>query len=109
MKIYLTGNKGSDTAFKITTARIYSSLDSFIEDAMNRLTERGSENAYYNKMQFIDYISSRWSGLRVYVTELDCGNNVKKLNKEMWKEAIGDFVEKYPDKIAKFELSRREI
>lgn len=105
MKVYLTGRHGSETAFKITTAQIHSNLDSFIEDAMADYVERSHENGWFHKESLEDYLLS--CGMpKAYVTELDSGQVVKKLNKKMWKEIIDDYASRKPDKLAKFELSK---
>lgn len=83
MKVYLTGEHGSENA-----------IEKYLED-------------YKGSTDFYDWISSNWSwGMpKVYVTETDSKTPVKKLNKKSWIEEINYFAMRHTAEYTKFILT----
>jgi len=99
MKVYLVANQGDRTAFKITTAHVYSSLEKVIEHTLVDLVDLRRYN--YTEGQIIeDLMVFSWDS-NMYTADIDdLENKAKKFRDEkLWKSTVKEFINKYPDKI----------
>lgn len=103
MRVYITGERGSKTAFKITTSRVISNVDSVIEDAMNTYLNRD------DREPFNEWLAQSWRWILpvLYYGELDGKDNFKKMNKNSWIDTLDDYAERHPAEYAKFELLKK--
>jgi len=107
MKIFLTGKRGSKSAFKISTAHVHTNIDPVVEDYLNNYLKLKADDPNYYKSfkNFIDYATQSYSMDRIYVGDTEIDAPVRKLSTKVWVEIINTYAETYPDKYAKFCLS----
>lgn len=97
MRVYLVGNKGGRTAFKITTAKVVTNIDYVLDD----MFKDASTATWYGETSIVNIIYSRsgW-GYNIYYTELDeRSQTAKKLTGKVWKEVIDEYVKSNKDKV----------
>lgn len=106
MRVYLYGERGRLGNFKITTAEVHSSLDSFIEEVLTALINREIDGGYNSTS-----LTECWgySSIRAaaYWVDVDSGKSAKRVTKKMWEEAVKEYSDKNIDKVAKYELLRK--
>lgn len=106
MKVYLYGKRGGKGNFKITTAMTYSSLDSLIEEALEKLTNFAIKGEDYYESNLLEYLKG-YALPTIYWMDVDSKIPAKKVNNKMWQQAVHDYSQKNIDKIAKYELLKR--
>ena len=105
MTVFLVGDYGGRTAFKITTARVLSSLDSLFAEALIDF----KEHTWDGHKDHLDALS--WRALRgnIYFCELDDEENVaKKLTVKLIKPYTKEWVTRNKAKFNEAVIIRKE-
>jgi len=104
MKIYLIGDKGERTAFKITTAHVVTDITFMLDDL---LEDYGKGLTYRDKFREVESSSS---GYNVYIAELDdMKNTAKKLTGKSWKIVLNEYIDRNKESVNAAGIKRRKI
>ena len=83
MRVYIVGERGSETPIKVTTIRLCTDIYNLGKEVLRIWTEKGS------RQTLEDFIKNRWGrSFNVYVNELDSPLKPKKVKKEDIWEAM---------------------
>lgn len=111
MHVYIFGygNPNSGTPLKVTTMRVFDSIDPIIELLLSEFAEEGDKNTYSyrtNESPFERFLHRWRNPPKVYISELnDAENKPKKMNPSKWRKALTDYSNHHPEKIAKLLLN----
>jgi hypothetical protein len=109
MIIYLVGDQGGRTAFKITTAHVLTDLDSIMDELLERSIQ--VYKGYYGSLPHIkDVILNKPSRYNIYYAELDdLGNTAKKLTGEAWRRVVETYVSRHKAEVIEANKKRNKL
>lgn len=96
-KVFLIGDHGMKTAFKITTARVVSSLDYLFDEAIEEFKTERLWNDYDDYTVILGTLTL-WSGNIYFCTIDDLDSSAKKLTEKLIKPVVKEYVERNKDK-----------
>lgn len=105
MKVYLVGLSGHKTAFKITTAKVLTSIDIILDEELEDFIE-DYYNYYQNPLTFKEYSNHLRTSYNIYYTELN-GDYAKKLTGKALAETVEEYIFRNRDKVKEAERKRR--
>ena len=105
MRVYLVAKQGGRTAFKITTASVFSNLDLMFKE---RLTELTKETHQIDTM-LSARLRKRPKVLNIYYAELNSLGNARKVTEEMWKELASTWIYANKEAVREAAIERKRL
>jgi hypothetical protein len=106
MRVYLVGDKGEQTAFKITTAHVVTDIDFVLDEMLLRFA---SGKGYTDKFENIK--GTLYDiGYNIYFSELeDMSKTAKKLTGESWRRVLATYINRHKEEVITAHKQRKKI